>query len=280
MSYNMDKDFKNMKEQLEKLTNFSDQDITKIESVSKAVEKAYSEANKWFEIEDAIVVFSDLKNSTKISIDKQKRTMTKILEYLNYPFITIHNEFGADFIDIQGDGGLAIYHKDNAIKALLASITIKTYYEKYLCKKLKSNYNIEFITTTGIAQGSLLVKKIGKRDAGKFHVWAGDTINKSALISKELKSKMDKNSIEQGLYIGITDEIYKLFKNNDLKTYLLMSCNCDTKDNKPQKLWTTEKLPKYNGKEYHSMKNIWCNHHGQEYLDKVLEIVNNLNGEK
>lgn len=274
MSYNMDKDFKNMKDQLEKLTNFSEQDIIKIKDISKAVKKAYSEVNTWIEIEDAIVVFSDLKNSTKISIDKRKRTMTKILEYLNYPFIAIHNEFGADFIDIQGDGGLAIYHKDNAIKALLASITIKTYYEKYLYNKLKKDYKIDFITTTGIAQGSLLVKKIGQRDAGKFHVWAGDTINKSALISKELKSKMDKNSIKQALYIGITEEIYSLFKSNSLKTYLLMSCSCDNEDSKSQELWKKENLPKYNGKKYYYMKNVWCNKHGQEYLDKVLEILN------
>jgi len=34
----------------------------------------------------------------------------------------------------------------------------------------------------------LLVKKVGNRKEN-FYVWAGETINKSALISKELKNK-------------------------------------------------------------------------------------------
>jgi len=271
MTYNIESNFNDIKKTLEKLTSFKDQDIIKKESISEALESAYSEVNKWIELEDVVVVFSDLKNSTGISIDKQKRTMTKILEYLNYPFIDIHGKFGAEFIDINGDGGIAIYHKDNAIKALVASITIKTYYEKYLYKQLQKDYNIDFITTTGIAQGSLLVKKIGNRSDGKFHVWAGDTINKSALISKELKDKINKNTIDKGLYIGITKEIYKLLDNTNLKEYLFMSCGCDGKDSKPEKLWKEENLPKYEGKKYYRLGSRWCDEHDQEYLNSILD---------
>lgn len=74
--------------------------------------------NRWYSCS-----FSDLKNSTGISFDKQDRTMTKLLEYLNNPFIEIHNNFGAEFVEIKRNGGI-IYSKENAIKALLA-ISIK-----------------------------------------------------------------------------------------------------------------------------------------------------------
>ena len=101
MSYSIEENFQNIEETLNKLTNYSEQDIIKYTVIFKAIEKSYGEVNKWIELEDAIVVFSELKNSTKISIEKQKRTTTKILEYLNYPFIEIHGEFGTEFIDIK-----------------------------------------------------------------------------------------------------------------------------------------------------------------------------------
>jgi len=135
--YKLNDIFENLNKQLKELTSY--QEIKKYNSVKEAVENAYKEVNKWNQVDEAIVVFSDLKNSTGISFDKQKRTITKLLEYLNKPFIEIHQKFGAEFIDIKGDGGLAIYSKDKFISSLLASITVKTFYAKYIQEKVKKN---------------------------------------------------------------------------------------------------------------------------------------------
>jgi class 3 adenylate cyclase len=263
MNYNLKKEYDELNKKIEEITKV--QKIEFYKTVSEALDKAKLEVNRWMQIDDVIVVFSDLKNSTGISFDKQDKTMTKLLEYLNKPFIKIHKSYEAEFIEIKGDGGLAIYSKDKAINALLASISIKTFYYKHINEKVKKTYNVNFEVTTGISKGNLKLKLIGERGLN-FPVWAGETINLSALISKELKRKSIPSN-----YIGITNDIYEEIKYKKLDEYLYSSCGCGTngiKDN----LWTTEAIPNKNGKKYHYMNNTWCDIHGQEYHDKIFAI--------
>lgn len=263
MNYNLKKEYNDLNNKIEEIT--TKQKIETYDTVSKALEKAKLEVNNWMEIEDVVVVFSDLKNSTGISFNKQDKTMTKLLEYLNKPFIKIHNSYGAEFIEIKGDGGIAIYSKENAIKALLSSISIKTYYYNYINQKVKKLYSVDFEVTTGISKGNLKLKLIGERGLN-FPVWAGETINLSALISKELKRKSAPNN-----YIGITDDIYNEIGNNKLSKYLYYSCGCGNNGHTTP-LWKNETIPNKNGKKYYYMNNNWCHIHGQEYLNEILAI--------
>lgn len=264
MQFNIEYSYKSLNDKIEKLT--TNQEEVHCENVSKALEKAKLEVNKWMKIDDTIVVFSDLKNSTGISFNKQDRTMTKLLEYLNNPFIEIHNNFGAEFVEIKGDGGIAIYSKENAIKALLASISIKTYYERHIAKKVFDTYGVYFEVTTGIAKGNLKLKNIGQRGLN-FPVWAGKPINLAALISKELKKKKLPTN-----HIGITADLYKEIEDKDLQEYIYLSCGCPEGRDK-QNLWKVETIPNNGGKKYHYMNNSWCKYHGQEYLDKILYLL-------
>jgi len=264
MTYDLKQNFKELNQKIIDIT--SNQKIETCNTVEEALKKVKSEVNTWMQIDNVVVVFSDLKNSTGISFDKQDRTMTKLLEYLNQPFVKIHKQFGAEFTDIKGDGGISIYSKENTIKALLASVTIKTFYFKYINDKVKKTYDVNFEVTTGISKGNLRLKNIGMRGLN-FPVWAGETINLSALISKELKHKSSPNN-----YIGITREIYDEIKSKRLEDYLHMSCGCGTKGIK-QMLWTTETIPNKGGKKYYYTNSNWCDIHGQEYLAKVLEVL-------
>jgi class 3 adenylate cyclase len=264
MKYNLKQNFKELNKKIIDIT--SNQNIENCSTVEEALKKVKSEVNTWIQIDDVIVVFSDLKNSTGISFDKQGRTMTKLLEYLNQPFVKIHKEFGSEFVEIKGDGGIAIYSKENAINALLASISIKTFYFKYINKKVKETYDVDFEVTTGISKGNLRLKQIGMRGLN-FPVWAGETINLSALISKELKHKSQPNN-----YVGITSDIYDEIKFKKLNEYLYLSCGCGNNKTKIN-LWTSETIPGKGGKRYYYMNNNWCDIHGQEYLDKILEVI-------
>ena len=262
MNYDLKKEFHDLNKKIEEIT--ISQKIERYETVSKALEKPKLEVNTWMQIDNVVVVFSDLKNSTGISFDKQDRTMTKLLEYLNKPFIKIHNDYGAEFIEIKGDGGIAIYSKENAIKALLASISIKTFYNEHINDKVKKTYGVDFEVTTGISKGNLKLKLIGERGLN-FPVWAGETINLSALISKELKHKTKPNN-----YIGITSDIYEEIKSKKLDEYLYFSCDCGNISN----LWISETIPNKGGKKYHYMNNNWCITHGQVYFNKIVEVLN------
>lgn len=261
MNYNLKKEYDELNKKIEEITK--EQKIEFYKTVSEALDKAKLEVNKWMQLDDVIVVFSDLKNSTGISFDKQDKTMTKLLEYLNKPFIKMHKSYGAEFIEIKGDGGIAIYSKDKAINALLASISIKTFYYKYINEKVKKTYNVNFEVTTGISKGNLKLKLIGERGLN-FPVWAGETINLSALISKELKRKSSPSN-----YIGITNDIYDEIKTKKLDNYLYLCCDCGNKSS----LWTSETIPNKGGKKYYYMNNNWCDIHGQEYHNKISEII-------
>lgn len=264
MKYELEQNFKELNQKIIDIT--SNQNIKTCDTVEQALKQVKSEVNTWMQIDDVVVVFSDLKNSTGISFDKQDRTMTKLLEYLNKPFIKIHKEFGAEFSEIKGDGGIAIYSQENAIKALLASISIKTFYFKYINEKVKKTYSVDFEVATGIAKGNLRLKQIGMRGLN-FPVWAGETINLSSLISKELKKdSKPKNSI------GITSDVYDEIQLKMLDDYLHFSCGCGNNGTK-QNLWRNETIPNKGGKKYYYMNNNWCDSHGQEYLNEILEVL-------
>ena len=261
MQYNISQKFLLLDQDINRIT--SNMSITDCETVEKALEKTKLEVNHWMRINNVVVIFSDLKNSTGISFDKQKKTMSKLLEYLNKPFIQIHQDFGAEFIDIKGDGGIAIYTEQNAINAILAAVTTKSFYAKNINGKVKTTYDIDFIVETGIAQGSLLLKKIGGR-AYSAPVWAGETINKAALISKELKKKNHANNI------GITQSLYSLIsQDKTLSYYLSKTCGCNNNGIK-KTLWTEESLNMHHGEKYYYTNSNWCNIHGQDYINEIL----------
>jgi len=181
----------NFLEELNDKVNYKIEDIKTIEyhSIKEAIQNARLEKGVWNKVPNIIAVFSDLLNSTGISNEKRRKTYSKILEYLNYPFIQIHRKFGAEFFDIKGDGGLALYSGNKAeVRAFLAAETYKTFIEKKANNYFSKNYSLEIVVGIGIAKGELWVKKIGSRGDGKnFYVWSGSAINNAALISKDLK---------------------------------------------------------------------------------------------
>lgn len=260
MNINIQSTFSDIKSIIDKLTD----NITTVQktNISSAINNAKQEVGKWMKVDDAVVVFSDLKNSTGISFDKNKKTMAKLLELLNQPFIKIHEEFGAEFMDIKGDGGIAIYSSSNYLNAILAAITIQTYYKRNTIDYVKSNYDFSFVVTTGIANGDLLVKKVGIRGGDTFYVWAGETVNHSALISKELKKK-DINMI------GITQSLYQKLERLQNKDYILKNCGCNGEEKKL--LWTKESLKGQSGEHYHYLWNTWCERCGQSFLDVLFK---------
>ena len=235
--------------------------------ILEAVEEAKIYVNTWNKVKDAVVVFSDLKNSTRISFDNTEKTMSKLLEMLNKPFIDIHTKFGAEFIDMKGDGGIAIYSPDNYLNSILAAITVNSYYKKYVVEEVRLKYKFLFIVETGIATGDLLVKRVGiKKNDNNFFVWSGETVNKAALISKKLKEKTTSEIFSYS-NVGITRELFeKLFKSENQRHLIRPCCN-------NFKSWYTSE---YKSKaKYHYNSSPWCPTHGQQVLEKLL-VLNNI----
>lgn len=254
---------KEIKSQTDELTNKIN--IEPKDDIKEAVKEAELYENTWNKVKDAVVVFSDLKDSTKISFDNTEKTMSKLLEMLNKPFIDIHTKFGAEFIDMKGDGGIAIYSPDNYLNSILAAITVNSYYKKYVVREVVSKYKSLFVVETGIATGDLLVKRVGiKKNNNNFFVWSGETVNKAALISKKLKAEPISENFSYS-NVGITRELFEKLRRTENQRHLLHSCCSRFKH------WHTYNKSEVN---YHYNPSPWCPIHGQQLLEKLLELNN------
>ena len=233
------------------------------------------EIGRWYRIRNVVSLYVDMKGSTQLTTEKYIRTSAKIYEIFTGSLIKIlkQREFKAHFIDIKGDGGFALWkEKFASVKALLAAVTFKTYVEKHLKKFVKSqitDWNIE--SKIGISKGAVLVKRIGARNTKdkryNWAVWAGKPVNVSAKLS----------DMAEGDTVLVSDDVYQDFSRpQELRDYLILSCGCDGEGNPVGKkeLWE-EKIEfeeKFQVKIW-ELKSKWCNIHGKDYINKVLEII-------
>jgi hypothetical protein len=230
------------------------------------------EIGKWYRIKDVVCVYVDLKDSTKASFVKTKESMSKVYEYIGTSIVKVfsNSNFKSAFIDIKGDGGFALYKEPFAeVKALLAAVTFKTFAYKYMRNRFS---NIQMKFGIGMAKGNLLVKKVGKRGNHRnFPVWAGKVVNHAAWICKDVKKSFDFECD----VLGITEGIYRVIKREEFKEWLFLSCPCP--NGKKTELWKEKDLE---GREkYFYLKVNWCDKHGEEYLNNVLEKLKELESE-
>ena len=253
-----------LKEKLNDLENIKTENYNTIED---AVNNARLEKPTWNRVDNVVAVFADLKNSTQISNRKTKRVYAKFLEYTGYPFVKINDEFDSEFVDIKGDGGISLFSGKYAeVKAFLAAETFKTFQENYVREKFKNKYGVNLSFGIGISKGDLLVKQIGQRGNNKFFVWAGNAINNAALISKDVKRLSDKT------VIGIEESIYTVLNQEKFRNYLVISCGCPKSEK--INLWKEHYVKDESNFKYYKIESDWCKIHGEQYINAVLEIIN------
>ena len=228
-------------------------------------EKLKLEVGKWYRIRDLVCVYLDLKDSTLASLQKTKIGMAKVYEHIGTGITKVfqNKDFKADFIDIKGDGGFALYKGAySEVKAFLAAETFKTYSNKYLRDKFP---NIEIRFGIGISKGTLLVKKVGTRN-WNYPVWSGRTINLAAYICKEVKSKFN---FERDV-LGATQEVFSALNTSGFKDYLVLSCECNGKKD----LWKRTSPSSSEFPDFYYLDANWCDNHGEEYINAVIELIN------
>lgn len=240
--------------------------VEDFDSIEDAVKKASLETGKWCRVKNVTAVFSDLANSTGISNEKTKIGYSKILEYINFSFVKIHRKFGVDFLDVKGDGGLALYSgKEAELRAFLAAVTYKTFIEKYANKFFKQ-YDLVLRIGMGIDMGDLLVKRIGQRKDWNFYAWSGRVINNASLISKEIK-RVEKNRSA----IGVSERIYRKIDRQCIRNWTVFSCGCPK--GKKEELWSKYYIKNAANFSYYLLRSNWCDKHGQEYLSNILNAL-------
>lgn len=225
--------------------------------------------DKWYRLDDVVVVFADLKNSTQLSIGKHPRTTAAIYRVATGNVVRILNNLDADFIQIQGDGVFGLFWGEKRLeRAICAGITVKTFSEKVLQKRLESKWPEAPETgfKVGVASGRVLVKNIGTfRDADEQEpIWAGKPVNYAA------KAAQQANRNE----LIVTGTVWLGIEGND---YLTVSCGCDGEGTSSDMaiLWKDVEIEKLGHDEDDAAGRLlaacWCKNCGAEFMKAILD---------
>ncbi|WP_170999696.1 hypothetical protein [Campylobacter aviculae] len=161
------------------------------------------ETNKVAIIDNVTCVFVDMENSTKMAIGEIKKALNIQIPYIR-ALVEIFQLYNAKYIDIQGDGGFALFDgNDSKHNGVYAAAMINTLFNK------KLNMNIRI----GIDCETVYVKKAGKRGENK-EIWLGrpvclasklcniglNTISKHIRFSKDISSSNVLKNIDKIKY--------------------------------------------------------------------------------
>lgn len=224
-------------------------------------------ARKWIKVPDVVAVVADLKNSTQLGTGKWAASTASIYQAATGGVVKTFDTFGANFIQIQGDGAFALFWGELRYeRAMCAGITIRTSSED-LVERLEAKWSTigETGYKVGVASGRVLVKRIGtpRNPAQQEPMWAGKPVNYAVKAAQST----DRHEVI------VTGSVWDRVSAND---YLAFSCGCGggSEGNPSTTIWkdtTIDKLPESDPeREGRRLVSPWCSTHGAEFCSAVL----------
>ncbi len=220
-------------------------------------------ARRWHKVGDAVAVVADLKNSTKLGTNKWAASTASIYEASTGGVVKIFDQFGADFVAIQGDGAFALFWGDRRYeRAMCAGVTIKTFSHAMVERLTGKWSNLpETGLKVGVASSALLAKRVGtpRNPAQQEPVWAGKAVNYAAKAAQGADADQ----------LVVTGSVWDVVEKND---YLAASCPCGNGPSLSIRGDTViERLPDSDPEAQGRVLNVgWCDTHGPEYCAAVL----------
>jgi hypothetical protein len=96
---------------------------------------------RWHRLDDVVAVVADLKSSTQLGLNKHQRSTASIYEAATGNVVEVFQQFGADFVAVQGDGGFGLFWGATGFeRAVTAGITIRTFSENHLIARLEKKW--------------------------------------------------------------------------------------------------------------------------------------------
>ncbi|WP_062289326.1 hypothetical protein [Demequina phytophila] len=218
-------------------------------------------AQRWVKIPDVVVVVCDLKGSTALGTGgKHDTTTARIYKSAVDGAVRILHEFGANYIDIQGDGGFGVFWGDNRYeRAFCAGVTIRTFSDAWFAALRAKDATVPHTGyKVGIASERVLVKRLGTRNdlEEQEPVWAGKPVN--------FASKCAQAADVAELIV--TDKVWDRLSSND---YVAFSCDCH---GAPAELWEAvevEVLPE-DSRGAVRLTSAWCDTCGPSFCDAIM----------
>lgn len=223
-----------------------------------------STSNKWIKLENVVCVVFDLQNSTQLGLNKYYTTTARIYKSSVEGAVRILREFGADFIDIQGDGGFGLFWGERAFeRALCAAVTVRTFSESWEDELPSAWTQSESFPVTGFKVGihadPVLVKRLGTIRVREEQepVWAGKPVNFAAKCAQSAERHQ----------VIVTAKVWDRFSKND---FIAFSCDCG--DGPTANLWEKVEVGKLpdDAKDGFLLTNGWCTNCGVSFIESIL----------
>lgn len=222
------------------------------------------DANIWKGLENVVVVFADLKDSTKLAYEKDEFKDGKFIDASISALKEAFDYFDPIYMQFQGDGGYGIYYGEYAYeRAVAAAISVHTYNDH-----LPSEYHSKTGFKVGVASGKTLIKKSGQRGVPEHQtlIWSGIPINYAAKCVSACESVGDTI---------ITGDVLEHITRNE---FLLYSCghNTDGLESPISPVWKSFTIESISFDKINSkgakVSGRWCSkveEHGFDYLDEI-----------
>ncbi len=220
----------------------------------------------WLRIPNVVSVFVDMINSTQLSAENHDNGTAGVYHLYTGTAVRLFAEFGAPYIDVRGDGVLALFNETQSHRALAAAVTFKTFTQVEIAPRVKEKTEIEIGSHIGIDQQTVLVRKIGlkrhdQRSDRQNEVWAGRPVNMSAKLA----------SLSKAGELLVSERYFKRFK--DERVLKPCECSYGTKIN----MWEPIDLQhdtRFDFSTAYKLKSQWgwCREHGKDYCEGILAL--------
>jgi class 3 adenylate cyclase len=230
------------------------------------VAKLPIDAPKWHRVSDVVAVFFDLKSSTNLERGRTPASTASIYDAGVGGVVKISHTLEANFTDIQGDGGFALFWGEGRYeRALVFAITVASFsadFTEQLGSKWPDAPSTGF--KVGIASGPILAKRVGVARQLDLQepVWAGRPVNYAAKSAQQ-------SAAEE---ILVTGSVWDAISGND---YLSFSCGCVDgveRSAPPTLLWAPFTIDKIPDEERFGQRltSKWCPRHGNDFANAIL----------
>lgn len=225
-------------------------------------------AEKWYRIDDVVVVVADLQSSTRLGTGKHAASTAAIYGAATGNVVRVLHDFDCDFIAIQGDGAFGVFWGERHVeRAICAGITIKTFSKETLVPQLESRWTSGPDTgfKVGVASGRVLVKNVGTRNDENEQepIWAGKPVNYATKAAQQASRHE----------LIVTGSMWLAIEGND---YLTVSCGHGVeKDDALSVLWEDVEIEKLTHDTDEAagrlLKACWCTECGPSYVKAILD---------
>jgi class 3 adenylate cyclase len=236
--------------------------ITVRNSIPDTTKIPIENPQNWLKIPDVICVFVDIRGSTQLSASNHDNGTAQVYQLFTGTAVKLFSEFESPYIDVRGDGTLALFDSNQAHRALASAVTFRTFAQEEFIPLVKNKTELDIGCHVGIDMRTVLVRKIGfKRHQGRSdrqnEVWAGRPINMAAKLASESKDNE----------LLASDRFFKKLNSR----YALKSGGCP--NNEVVDLWHERDVKEDDRFDFdtaYALASIWCKTHGREFCNKLL----------